>query len=644
MPLDTNVTPNQGGTYSSASISRGGPTIRQASAEARQALLKMASDRLGVEPHFLGVQSGVVYVLADPDKSVTYGQLIGGRRFDMVFTGNAPVKPVGQYRVVGKPLPRKDMPAKVKGEYTYMQHLRTDGMLHGRVVRPRGQAAYGVGAKITSLDENSISGIPGARVIRRGDFLGVVAPTEWDAVRAARDLKVTWDRPPVLPEYKNLYKQMRAEVTEDREVINEGDVDAAFASSKAVVEFAANSPYQMHGLMAPNCALADVRADAATIACSTQDAYGTRRTLAGILGLDQEKIRVQYIEGSGTYGHSCYDDVAQAAAILSQEAGAPVRLQFMRWDEHGWDLYGPAHVGEVKIGADAEGNITGYQYNGWQNNWSLVETSQQLTGTAPAEWPGAAAQQVSAAHLGAMYKTPSIKLINHKTPAEKYLRGAWLRSPLDVAMAFTSEQAIDELARRLGMDAYQFRRQNISNDRWLGVLDAVAQAANWEPRAPASEVDSSEVVTGRGIALATHLQSWGAAVAEVEVNRRTGKVRAKKLYGAIDAGLTVNPGNVESQITGQLVQAASRMLIEEVKFTPEGVTSLDWNSYPVIRFEDVPEVVPIVVQRLNEPSSGAGEECLAAAAAAIANAFFDATGVHMTEHPLTPERVLVALG
>ena len=175
-------------------------------------------------------------------------------------------------------------------------------------------------------------------------------------------------------------------------------------------------------------------------------------------------------------------------------------------------------------------------------------------------------------------------------------------------------------------------------------VDAVAQAAKWEPRAPASEVDSGAVVTGRGIALATHLQSWGAAVAEVEVNRRTGKVLAKKLYGAIDAGLTVNPGNVEAQITGQLVQAASRMLIEEVKFTPEGVTSLDWASYPVIRFEEVPEVVPIVVQRLNARSSGAGEECLAAAAAAIANAFFDATGVHMTEHPLTPERVRAALG
>src|SRR6185295_4177295 len=250
-----------------------------------------------------------------------------------------------EYAVVGAPVKRLDLAAKLKGAHVYMQHVRVPGMLHGRVVRPRGQRAYGVGAKIVSVDESSIRAIPGVRVIRRGDFLGVVAENEWDAVRAARQLKV------------------------------------------------ARAPYQAHAPFGPNCAVADVKAGSALVMCSTQDVYASRRTLAGLLKLAEKDVRVQYYEGSGTYGHSCYDDAAQAAAFLSQDAGRPVRVQFMRADEHGWDNYGPAHVGEVRAAADADGRIVAYEYHGWQHGWSNVETSAQLTGTAPAERPGSAAQQ-----------------------------------------------------------------------------------------------------------------------------------------------------------------------------------------------------------------------------------------------------------
>jgi CO/xanthine dehydrogenase Mo-binding subunit len=228
-------------------------------------------------------------------------------------------------------------------------------------------------------------------------------------------------------------------------------------------------------------------------------------------------------------------------------------------------------------------------------------------------------------------------------PVQGYLRAAWLRSPLDLSFSFASEQAIDQLAFELGLDAYEFRKRNMADQRWLGVLDAVAQAAKWAARKSYSNPSNANVVAGRGIGLGTHLQSWGAAVAEIEVNKQTGKVRARHMYGALDAGLAVNPGILEAQITGQLVQTVSRLLLEEVKFNPDGVTSLDWNSYPVLRFEECPEVTPVVVQRLNERSSGAGEETMAAASAAIANAFFDATGVRMEEYPLTPARVLAAL-
>jgi nicotinate dehydrogenase subunit B len=642
--VETNVTPNQGGTYSSASIFRGSPQVRAAAAEARQALLQMASTRLNAPVEQLVVAAGLVSAAGAPGRKVSYGELIGDKRFDLKVSGKAPVKSPDKYRIVGRPERRKDIPAKVSGQYGYIQHERLEGMLHARVVRPRGQRAYGAGAKVISVDEGSISSIPGARVARRGDFLAVVAPREWDAVKAARQLKVVWDDAPTLPNPARLHDQMRAEQTTDTVVLERGDAAAALKGATQSVSMTCECPYQAHAPFAPNCALADVRSDGALVICTSQDIYNLRRELAPVLGLPEARIRVQFRDASGTYGHSCYDDVGQAAAITSQIVGKPVRLQFMRWDEHGWDTYGPAHLGEVRVAAGPDGKITGYSYNGWQHNWSQVEASQQLAlGTAATEWPTFPSQQVATGTCGGQYAIPNIRLVNHHVPGQGYLRGAWLRSPLDLSFAFTSEQAIDQLAYKLGLDPYEFRRRNIADERWLGVLDAAAKAAGWTPRRAASGLSDAPVVSGRGIGLGTHLQSWGGAVAEIEVDKASGRVRIKHLYGAIDAGLVVNPDNVESQITGQLVQTASRMLFEEVRFDEHGVTSLDWQGYPVIRFEDCPEVTPVVVQRLNEKSLGAGEEVMAAAAAAIANAFFDATGRRMTRYPLTPERVKAAL-
>jgi nicotinate dehydrogenase subunit B len=495
-----------------------------------------------------------------------------------------------------------------------------------------------------TLDESSIRNIGGARVLRKGDFVGVVAENEWDAVRAARQLKITWDNAASLSGSDAMYDAMRAAKTDDRTVLQRGNAADAIGAAPHKVAYNCRAPYQAHAPFGPNCALADVKADSALVMCSTQDVYGTRGTLARILGLPVPKVRVQYYEGSGTYGHSCYDDVAQAAALLSQLAGRPVRLQFMRWDEHGWDNYGPSHVGEVRAAASADGKLVGYEYEGWQHHWSNVETSEQLALGKPAEeWQPNPAMQVNPRCCGGMYDIPNVRLVNHHVPGLGYLKGAWLRSPLDLSFSFTSEQAIDQLAFLLKLDPYEFRQRNIKDARWLGVLDAAAKAAQWTPRQAASNLQRANIVTGRGIGMGTHLASYGAAVADIEVNRETGKVVAKHLYGAVDAGLVVNPGNVESQISGQLVQTASRMFHEEVTFSKTNVTSLDWASYPILRFEECPQVTPVVVQRLNEPSSGAGEEVMAAAAGAIANAFFDATGVRMTEFPLTPKRVLAAL-
>jgi CO/xanthine dehydrogenase Mo-binding subunit len=463
-------------------------------------------------------------------------------------------------------------------------------------------------------------------------------------VRAARQLKVTWDQPAALPGTAGMHRQMRAAKTTDRVVLDKGEVEAALKGATHAITRTYQGPYQAHAPFGPNCSLADVKADSALVMCSTQNIYDTRNKVAQVLGLPVEKVTIRYYEGSGTYGRSCYDDAAQAAAILSQATGQPVRVQFMRWDEHGWDNFGPAHLADVRAGIDAAGKIVAYEYHGWQHNWTITETSQQLAlGTPAAESSGSVSQEISPFNLGAMYVIPNVRLVNHRVDGIRgCLKGANLRSPLDLSFSFASEQTIDELAELAGMDRYEFRKRNITDERWLAVLNAVAQAANWN-RGKAGDHSNAKMVTGRGIALGTHTSSYAAAVAEIEVDRETGRVVVKHMCGALDAGQAVNPAFLENQISGMLVQAASRMIKEEVTFSNTNVTSLDWNSYPILRFEECPTVTPIVVQRLDQPSSGGGEEVLGPAAAAIANALFDATGVRLREYPLTPARVLAAM-
>lgn len=635
----TDRMPNQGGTYSSAAIDRGGPQIRRAAAEARQALLAMAADALATPVDTLSVRRGIIRQNGSSAR-ITYGELIGDRQFELPFSGDAPLKAPADYRLVGTAVQRRDIPLKVSGEYPYLQHQRIEGMLHGRVVRPAGQGAYRNGIRIVAVDADSIAHIP-ASIVRRENFLAVVAEREWDAVRAARELAVEWSRPDNLPEGDGaLFERMENSTTEDRIVEQHGDV-SRWQQAAVHSTFRATGPYQSHAPFAPNAALADVGEDSARILCASQDIYNTRSTLAEMLDLAENRVRVEYWESSGTFGRSCWDDAAQAAALCSRLTGRPVRIQFMRADEHGWDNYGPAHVGRARVSADEDGNIQTYEYEGWQHHWSLIETTRQSAGNLAAqEWPAFPAQQINPRVLGGMYRIPAINLTNHHVPGEDYLKGAWLRSPLDLSFCFVSEQAIDDLAWQLGMDPWRFRQQNIADARWQGVLDAAAEAAEWQAGPAFSSPAEGSLLRGRGIGLGTHLASWGAAVADIEVDRESGTVRILHLCGALDAGRVVNTGNVRQQITGQLVQTASRMLREAVTFNSRGVTSLDWDSYPVLRFSECPDVTPVIVQRIEEASSGAGEEVMAAAAAAIANAFFDATGKRMQTYPFTPERVL----
>jgi CO/xanthine dehydrogenase Mo-binding subunit len=412
--------------------------------------------------------------------------------------------------------------------------------------------------------------------------------------------------------------------------------------------------------MAPNCAVADVTSDAALVICSSQAIYLTRFGLAPLLGLPLDKIRVQYAAGSNTYGNSCYGEAANAAAVLSQEAGRPVRLQLGRADELGWDNYGPALLSDLRAGVAADGKLVALDYQAWSHATAWFETASQLalgqpppTGGYGAPAPGPGRAGLFSVHLSQtdMYDVPHRRIVNHIVTGAGYLRTGALRAPMDPSTFSALEGVMDELAHAAKLDPYEFRKRNISNPRWLAALEAAAAAAKWVPRVAASNISSARVVSGRGIGVGTHHLpqnqsdriTYAAAVADIEVDKDTGVIVAKHVYGAMDCGLAINPGIVESQIVGMCVHGTSLALCEEVQFDETNVTSVDWASYRTLRFGEHPNVTPILLQRLHERSSGAGEEVLPAVVAAIGNAFFDATGVRLRQYPLTPARVLAAL-
>jgi CO/xanthine dehydrogenase Mo-binding subunit len=674
--VDTRMS-TEGLTLASRTAAIGGNETRAAAAEARRMLLELAAERLEARVGDLTITKGVVTVRGNASRSVTYADLVGDRAFERTFeqfaynggiqlprknADHAAPKARDAYAIVGARVPRPDIAEKIAGTYEYVHHFRLPGMLHGRVVWPRGQGAHGISnPTVVSIDHSSIADIPGVRIVRRNNFVGVVAEREWDAVRAASQLKVTWQPfATALPGHEGLFDSLRAAKTNDLVDTDAGDVDAALARAAHVVSATYRGPYQSHGAMAPNCAVADVTSDAALVICSSQAIYLTRFGLAPLLGLPVDKIRVQYGAGSNTYGNSCYGEAANAAAILSQEAGKPVRLLLGRAEELGWDNYGPALVSELRGAVDADGRLVALDYQAWSHATAWFETASQLalgslppaTGFgAPAPGPGGAG--LFSVHVSQtdMYDVPNRRIVNHVVTGAGYLRTGALRAPMDPSTFFALEGVMDELAHAAKLDPYEFRKRNIAHARWLGALEAATAAAKWTPRVAASDVSTARIVTGRGIGVGTHhlpqnqsdRVTYAAAVVDIEVNRDTGAVLAKHVYGAMDCGLAINPGSVESQIVGMCVHGASLALCEEVQFSQTNVTSVDWASYRTLRFGEHPDVTPILIQRLHEQSSGAGEEVLPAVVAAIGNAFFDATGVRLRQYPLTPSRVLAAL-
>jgi CO/xanthine dehydrogenase Mo-binding subunit len=662
-------------------VQTGGKQTRAAAAAAKATLLDMAAKQLGVARTSLSVTDGVV---SGGGRSVTYGALIGDKLFNVrisgfttsgsatspaqAVAGSPGTKPVSAYKLVGTNPPRIDVPAKVNGSYTFVQNIRVPGMLHGRVVRPRGQGAYGDGTapKVLSVDTSSIRSIPGAQVVRFGDsFVGVVAPQEYAAIQAAAQLKVQWAALPVLPGVGNLWKQMRehdsAGQAPARIALNRGNFDSAYRSVAHKVEQTYKFHYTGHLPIGPSCCVAVVTQSGARIFSNTQNAYGTRDSIKTVLDkvmpkpLPENRIRLTYYEGSSTYGSSPYNDANQAAAIMSALTGKPVRLQFMRWDEHGWDNYGPAVMIDVRAGLDAKGNLVAYEQTDFGiPYYSTTPAQHAVTGTASFSTSGRAETTIS----GSQYNIPNRKVIGKSLPLENnYFKVSFLRAPNNPQAAFASEQAVDELAYMAKLDPVAFRLQNIATTatdpalRWKNVLTNVAKDARWTPKVAASSLSGANVVTGRGIAFGYYANTMTCCVADVEVNKKTGKIVAKQLHIAGDAGLIVYPHGSENNEEGAAMQGLSRGLVEQVVFDRKGVTSLDWVTYPMIRFKDAPLIHVHGLTRADVPdpagpgsrTTGSGEPALSPVPAAVANAFFDATGVRVREAPMTPGRIRAVL-
>jgi CO/xanthine dehydrogenase Mo-binding subunit len=648
--LDTNVSISAFSVASQSTLTAMGATsMRGAAAAARTLLVNMASAQLGVPAASLAVANGVV---SGGGKSVKYSDLMAGKLFNStIAAAGATLTSPSNYKLIGTRVPRIDIPAIATGQTTYIQNVRVPGMLHGRVVRPRGQAALFQGATLLSLDESSISHIPNVQVVRKGNFVGVVAPKEYDAIQAAAQLKVTWDNTPSLPGDGDLDAALRdpANLQSASIAVNTGDVGVGFAAAAKTVAGSYFTAYQLHGALGPNCSVADANANSATIICASQAPYLlTRASVSAALGLPPAAVRVQVFPASGNYGHNTYDDASISAALLSQAAGKPVRVQFMRWDEHGWDQFGPAQATDVRAGVDANGKLIAYDYTAYNHGWTqTIESAAQLAGTPLPPVPGG---MIDTVNSGSFYTTPNRRVTSETVNGYKgFFKGIWLRAPGAPQAVFASEQTIDAAAHAAGIDPVAFRIQNIDATqtsgvgRWIAVLNAAAQAANWKPAVPASNLASRALVKGRGVALGSFADSYTAVVADITVNKKTGVIKVDHLYAAQDAGTTVNPASVENQMIGCLIQGVSRALIEEVRFTKVRQTSLDWITYPVIRFKQAPDVTTIVVQRLDLPPSGSGEPTTTAVPAAIANAFHDATGVRLYRMPMTPGFVRGAL-
>ena len=634
---DTALTPDQGATGGSSGVMRGGVQIRQAAATAREALIGMAAARTGRDAAEFEVVDGAVRARSG-STTLRFAELIGERRFAIKVDPKAKLRDPASYTVVGKPLARPDIPGKVTGRHTYVQDFRVDGMLHGRVVRPPS-----VGAKLEAVDEASIGAVPGVRVVRIDDFVGVVAHDEWDAMTAARLLRARWTESSALVGDAGVREWLRTGPFEASEsLVKKGDAAQALSTAKTITaEF--YWPVQSHASMGPSCAVADVGDGKATIWSASQATHRFRETIAKALAMPKESVRVVYLDGSGCYGMNGHDDAAADAALLSRAVGRPVRVQWSRADEHGFDPKAPPQLLALEGSVTSSGTI-----DAWRTEMWIPKATASLPHMPLLAFEAAGIAQSPGITTGLISQNGDPPYaVPHQDVRVHWLKGAPLRpsnfrAPGKVANCFAVESFTDMLAAAAKRDPVELRLQALADPRGVEVIRRAAALIGWQPRPSPSPGTGGK---GRGFAYIhyKHNESYVAMAIEATVNKASGAIRVQRVACAHDCGLVINPDALRAQIEGNILQTLSRTLHEEVRFDRSRVTSLDWERYPILRFPDVPEISIELVDRPREPPLGAGEASATPVPAALANAVFDAVGARLTTVPFTRERVRAAL-
>jgi nicotinate dehydrogenase subunit B len=667
---DTSVTPDQGTTSGQqshpANFNR--TNLALAAATARETLTRLGAERLGVEASSVVAADGMVRAVNDASKQVSYAALVGGRRFELSLDPQARRRHPTTWKLLGTPVPRVDLPALVTGQADFVHTVRVPGMLHGSVVRPPF-----VGATLARVDDAAVRGMPGVvRVVTKGNFVGVVAEKAWQAVQAAAKLDVTWTPGPALPAQRSAYDDIRREPARDTLLVDSGDVEATLAKAATVFRSTYRHPYQMHGSLGSSCAVADVRADSATLWSATQSAFPTRDTTAMLLDIPADRVRVVYVRGSGCYGINGADTVSYDAAILSQAVGRPVRVQLSRKDEMAWENYGNLFVIDQRIGVDRDGTIVAWDYEAWSagrggrpgyGTPGNVVTGH-LAGFEPAPVPPRTpapapttpldnnlntAPSYIAGRVGASQNGAGVvrseRVLSHRVRSP-FFTGP-LRAPERLQNTFAHESFMDEVASALKADPVAYRLKHLNHPRLAGAIAAATKAAGWDTRpSPRPDIARTGPVRGRGIACVCYEGDNGyvAMVAEVEVDRESGLVRVRRLVVGQDVGPVSNPDGLRNQIEGGAIQGISRALGEEVTWDAEKITSVDWRTYRTLSAGFEPPAIDIAL--VNQPDAdacGSGETAITVVAAAIGNAIFDATGVRIREVPFTPERVAAAM-
>jgi nicotinate dehydrogenase subunit B len=646
---DTALVPNQGATIASETIQITAVPLRKAAAQARQFLAARAAERLELPVEQIVIEDGLIR--GKDNRSVSYGELISGDTIQLQLADDVAVKSADAYSIVGKSVPRVDLPAKATGELVYVHDVRVPGMLHGRVVRPPYagvDVGDFIGNSLIAVDEGSVSDIPGlVAVVQIGDFVGVVAEREENAIKAAAQLKVSWKPTPTLPDLGDIETALRANPSTPRKLIDKGDVDAAIAGAAKPMPRTYIWPYQMHASIGPSCAVADYQDDHTRVWSGTQNPHLLRADLARLTGCQEAQIEIIRLEAAGCYGRNCADDVSADAMLLARAVGRPVRVQLTREQEHAWEPKGTAQLMDVHGGLNADGSVAGYDFATRYPSNGAPTLALLLTGAVP-HTP--AVFEMGDRTAIPPYDYDNLRVVANDMPP--IVRAAWLRGVSALPNTFAHESWIDECASEAGVDPIEYRLRYLKDPRAIDLVNSVAERAGWKPR-PVREDKQAEgdIVRGRGFAYALYVHSkfpgygaaWSAWIADVAVNKATGDVSVTRVVAGQDSGLMINPDGVRHQIHGNVIQSTSRALMEEVSFDRTSVTAREWGAYPIIKFPEVPNIDVLMLPRQDQPPLGVGESASVPSAAAIANAIYDATGVRFRELPFTPERILRGL-